>query len=211
MEMKEHITEIKQCPIHGYFRGAQCECGNPGRFILSGFKAEKLGRIISGALRHFPAELGLTLDEHGWADIDDLERAVAAKYPWARRYHIEAMFDTDEKGRYERKDHKVRARYGHSIDLELDYPKSDFDTLYYGTSEEEADRILEIGLKPVSQHYVHLSKTIEEAVRVACIRTEYPVIISIDARKAMEDGVNIIDAGPVCLSERIPPGYLKIE
>lgn len=211
MDAKEHIAEIKQCPKHGYFRGTQCECGNPGRFILSGFKAEKLGRIISGALRHFPKELGLMLGEHGWADIDDLEKAIVAKYPWARRYHIEAMLSTDEKGRYERKDQKVRARYGHSIDLDLDYPETKFDTLYYGTSEEEADRILDIGLKPVNQHYVHLSKTIEEAVKVACIRTEHPVIISIDARKAMEKGIKIIDAGPVCLSGQIPPEYLKIE
>ncbi len=211
METKEHITEIRQCPQHGYFRGAQCECGNPGRFVLSGFKAEKLGRIISGALRHFPGELGLKLDERGWAYIGDLERAIVAKYPWARRQHIEAMLDTDEKGRYETKNNMVRARYGHSIGLELDYPKADFDTLYYGTSEEEADRILEVGLKPVNQHYVHLSKTIEEAVKVACIRTETPVIISIDAKNAMESGVNIIDAGPVCLSGHIPPEYLKIE
>ncbi len=211
METKEPITEIRQCPQHGYFRGDHCECGNPGRFILSGYKAEKLGRIISGALRHFPAELGLKLDEHGWADIGDLEEAIIAKYPWAKRQHIEAMLDTDEKGRYERKDRRVRARYGHSIGLELDYPKAGLDTLYYGTSEEEADRILEVGLKPVNQHYVHLSKTIEEAVKVACIRTEYPVIISVDAKRAGENGVKIIDAGPVCLSGNIPPEYLKIE
>ena len=211
METKEHIAEIKQCPRHGYFRGSQCSCGNPGRFILSGYKAEKLGRIISGALRHFPGELGLQLDARGWADLNDLERAIAAKYPWARREHIEAMLDTDEKGRYERSGDKVRARYGHSIHVDLDYHESGFDVLFYGTSEEEADRILEIGLKPVNQHHVHLSKSIEEAVKVACIRTEYPVIISIDARRAKENGIKIIDAGPVCLSGPIPPEYLKIE
>lgn len=211
MENKEQISEIKQCPRHGYFRGGQCRCGNPGRFVLSGFKAEKLGRILSGALRHFPRELGLQLDAHGWASLDDLEKAVAAKYPWARRYHIEAMLDTDEKGRYERDDDRVRARYGHSIDVDLDYPLADFDQLFYGTSEEEADRILEIGLKPVNQHHVHLSKSIEEAVKVACIRTEHPVIISVDARKAIGKGIKIIDAGPVCLSDPIPPEYLKIE
>ncbi len=211
MLAKEQIVEIKQCPKHGYFRGVQCDCGNPGRFILSGFKAEKLGRIISGALRHFPKELGLQLDEHGWININDLEKGIAAKYPWARRYHIEAMLDTDEKGRYERKGDMVRARYGHSIDIALDYPEADFDMLFYGTSEEEADRILDIGLKPVNQHYVHLSKSIEEAVKVACIRTEFPVIISVDARRAQENGIDIIDAGPVCLSVQIPPKYLRIE
>lgn len=211
MHVKEQVVEIKQCPRHGYFRGVQCSCGNPGRFILSGYKAEKLGRIISGALRHFPGELGLTLDEHGWVDIGDLEKAIAAKYPWARRYHIEAMLDTDEKGRYEIDGDRVRARYGHSININLDYPDSDRDMLFYGTSEEEADRILEIGLKPVNQHYVHLSKSIEEAVKVACIRTERPVIISIDARRARGDGIKIIDAGPVCLTVQVPPQYLRIE
>jgi len=211
MEAKEQIVEIKQCPKHGYYRGTQCDCGNPGRFILSGFKAEKLGRIISGALRHFPRELGLQLDEQGWVSINDLEKAIAAKYPWVRRQHIEAMLDTDEKGRYERNGDRVRARYGHSIEIDLDYPEADYDMLFYGTSEEEADRILDIGLKPVNQRYVHLSKSIEEAVKVACIRTEFPVIISIDARRAHEKGITIIDAGPVCLSHQIPPEYLKIE
>jgi putative RNA 2'-phosphotransferase len=157
MQAREQISEIRQCPRHGYFRGSQCNCGNPGRFILSGFKAEKLGRIISGALRHFPVELGLKLDEHGWANIDDLEKAIAAKYPWASREHIEAMLETDEKGRYEYDGERVRARYGHSIKVDLDYPEADYDVLFYGTSEEEADRILEIGLKPVNQHHVHLS------------------------------------------------------
>lgn len=211
MQAKEPVLEIKQCPKHGYFRGAQCNCGNTGRFVLSGFKAEKLGRIISGALRHFPKELGLQLDEHGWVNINDLERAIAVKYPWVKRYHIDAMLDTDEKGRYERKGDMVRARYGHSIEINLDYPEADYDMLFYGTSEEEADRILDIGLKPVNQRYVHLSKSIEEAVKVACIRTEHPVIISIDAEKAREDGIMIVDAGTVCLSIQIPPVYLKIE
>lgn len=211
MQVKEQSMEIKQCQKHGFFRGEQCHCGNPGRFILSGFKAEKLGRIISGALRHFPKELGLHIEEHGWIDINELEKAIVQKYPWARRYHIEAMIETDEKGRYEISDDKVRARYGHSIQVNLDYPEADCDMLFYGTSEEEADRILEIGLKPVSQHYVHLSKSIEEAVKVACIRTEHPVIISVDAIKAKEHGIKIIDAGPVCLSGPIPPEFIRIE
>lgn len=211
MESRGLSAEIRQCPRHGYFRGAQCECGNSGRFILSGYKAEKLGRIISGALRHFPRELGLELDPRGWAGLDDLTRAVAAKYPWALRQHIEAMLDTDEKGRYEIEGTRVRARYGHSIRVDLDYPDAGYDVLFYGTSEEEADRILDIGLKPVNQHHVHLSKSLEEAVKVACIRTERPVIISIDAARAAAGGIRIIDAGPVCLSGPIPPAYLRIE
>lgn len=210
MDIKEQPSEIRQCPKHGFFRGQECKCGNNGKFVLSGFKAEKLGKIISGALRHFPGELGLNMDSHGWVNISELGKAISQKYPWAKKYHIDAMFDTDEKGRYERKGEMVRARYGHSINIDLDYPISQYKTLFYGTSEEEADRILEIGLKPVNQHYVHLSKSLEEAVKVACIRTEHPVIISVDARKAIENGIMIMDAGPVCLSAQIPPEFIRI-
>jgi putative RNA 2'-phosphotransferase len=210
MEKIEQPTEIKQCPVHGFFRGPECSCGNPGRFVLSSYKAEKLGKIISGALRHFPTDLGLDMDEHGWVRLDDLIRVIERKYPWARPYHVEAMFDTDDKGRYERKGDMVRARYGHSVGIKLDFPEADFDLLYYGTSEEEADRILEIGLKPVNQHYVHLSKSIEEAVKVACIRTEHPVIIEVNARQAQEKGIHILDAGPVCLAHQVPPEFIRI-
>ena len=210
MDKIEQPTEIKQCPVHGYFRGAECSCGNQGKFVLSSFKAEKLGKIISGALRHFPGDLGLSMDELGWVRMDDLVRIIEHKYPWARPYHVEAMFETDDKGRYERKDGMVRARYGHSVKIDLDFPDADYDMLYYGTSEEEADRILEIGLKPVNQHCVHLSKSIEEAVKVACIRTEHPVIISVNARKAQENGIKILDAGPVCLAPHVPPKFIQI-
>lgn len=210
MENKEQPGEIRQCPVHGYFRGHECTCGNPGRFVLSGYKAEKLGKIISGALRHFPADLGLEMDENGWVSLKDLIAVIERKYEWARPYHVEAMFKTDDKGRYEKKGDRVRARYGHSVNIKPDYPEFDGDILYYGTSEEEADRILEIGLKPVNQHFVHLSKSIEEAVKVACIRTEHPVIIEVDARKARESGIEILDAGPVCLTSQIPPEFIQI-
>jgi putative RNA 2'-phosphotransferase len=210
MVPREAPSEIRFCLKHGYFKGNMCDCGSTGKFILSPFKAEKLGKIISGALRHFPAELSLNMDTNGWVNIGELEIAVASRYSWASPETMKAIFSTDRKGRYEVSNGKVRARYGHSIKLDLDYPPAMQDTLFYGTSEEEADRILDIGLKPVNQSYVHLSKTIEEAVRVACIRTDHPVIISLDAKTARSKGIKIIDAGPVCLSEPIPPDFIRI-
>lgn len=210
MDANEQPGEISQCPTHGYFRGRECQCGNPGRFVLSSYKAEKLGKIISGALRHFPGDLGLEMDERGWVSLDDLISVIENKYAWAKPYHVEAMFETDDKGRYEHSNGKVRARYGHSVNVDLDFPEDGHDLLFYGTSEEEADRILEIGLKPVNQHYVHLSKGIEEAVKVACIRTEHPVIIEVDARSARQKGIRILDAGPVCLTLQMPPEFIQI-
>ncbi len=202
---------IRTCTSHGYFRGEKCKCGDNGRFVLSSYKADKLGRIVSGALRHFPQELGLSVDKQGWVVYDELIKAVQTRYPWARDFHIKALVESDEKGRYQIKDGKIRATYGHSIDVELDHPLNDQPMLYYGTSEEEAEMILVSGLKPVKQRYVHLSRTIENAVTVANIHTDKPIIVTVDAKGASESGIKIMKVGDICLSDPIPANFLSIK
>lgn len=202
---------IRICANHGYFRGEKCKCGDAGRFVLSAYKADKLGRIVSGALRHFPQELGLTVDKQGWTDYGGLIRAVQQRYPWARDFHIKALVESDEKGRYQIKEGKIRATYGHSIDVELDHPLNDQPILYYGTSEEEAEMILVSGLKPVKQRYVHLSRTIENAVTVANIHTDKPIIVTVNAKGANDIGIKIMKTGDICLSDPIPANFLSIK
>ena len=34
---------------------------------------QKVGRFISLILRHKPETIGITLDEHGWANVDELK------------------------------------------------------------------------------------------------------------------------------------------
>lgn len=38
----------------------------------------KLSKLIAKALRHKPEKIGITLDEHGWADIDELIQGIQA-------------------------------------------------------------------------------------------------------------------------------------
>ena len=42
-------------------------------------KNEDLSREVSYALRHSPHEYGICLDEDGWADLNDLLRALKEK------------------------------------------------------------------------------------------------------------------------------------
>ena len=205
------MEEIRYCPEHGFYRGEVCKCGYRGELILDKDKVEKLGRFISGVLRHFPDKFGLEMDENGWVDFEKLVRVVSRRYKWANRWLIKAMVYSDWKKRYELKDNKIRARYGHSVDVKLtDYPIAEEDVLYYGTGEEEAQRLLEIGIKPVNQAYVHLSTTIEKSEEVARLRTDEPIILEIDAKKAREDGIRIIKANDfIALAKEIPPKYIK--
>ncbi len=205
------MEDIRFCPTHGFYRGEFCSCGLKGEIVLKKERVEKLGKFVSGLLRHFPQKFELEMDENGWVNFEDLVKVVSRKYRWANRWVLKAMVYSDEKKRYEIKGDKIRARYGHSIDVKLyDMPEAEEDTLYYGTSEEEANRMLEIGIKPVNQAYVHLSTSIERSIEVATLRTKKPIIFEIDAKKAKEDGIRILKANDsIALTKEIPAKYIK--
>jgi putative RNA 2'-phosphotransferase len=205
------MEDIRFCPEHGFYRGEVCFCGARGEQILDKTRVEKLGRLISGILRHFPDRFGLEMDENGWVNFESLVRAVQRKYRWANRWIVKALIYSDVKKRYELKGDRIRARYGHSVKVKLeDLPEAEEDVLYYGTGEEEAHRMIEIGIKPVNQTFVHLSTTIEKSEEVARLRTDNPIILEIDAKKAREDGLRIVKANElIALAEEIPPKYIK--
>ncbi len=207
------MEDLRICPTHGFYRGDTCECGYKGEIILRKEKVEKLGRFISGVLRHFPDKFGLDMDKNGWVDFEKLVKIVGRKYRWANRWVVKALIYSDKKGRYELNGDKIRARYGHSVDVVLsDMPEAEEDLLYYGTSEEESIRLLELGIKPVKQSYVHLSTTIEKSEEVARLRTDEPIILEIDARKAREDGIRLIKVNEnIVLAKEIPPQYILRE
>ncbi len=197
---------------HGYFRGDVCQCGEPGSLILDDEQTERLGRFISGALRHFPDDLGLAMNQHGWVDVDVLCDAMRTRYKWSSKEKLFSIIESDEKGRYELQGRKIRARYGHSVDVDLDYPENTLPELYYGASREEVDILLEKGIRPMKQRYVHLSTSIEKALEVANIHTDDPVMIKINAKEAQENGVVMLSATEnIVLSEEIPAEFLSLE
>jgi putative RNA 2'-phosphotransferase len=202
---------IKKCQNHGFFRGEACACGEAGTLILNDEQTERLGRFISGALRHFPDDLGLAMNQHGWVDVDVLCDAMKTRYKWANKEKLFSIIESDEKGRYEAKGNKIRARYGHSVDVDLDFPENTLPELYYGASREEVDILLEKGIKPIKQRYVHLSTSVEKAKEVAKIHTEDPVLLVINAQEAQNDGVKMLSATEnIVLAGEIPAKYLKV-
>lgn len=202
---------IKKCQNHGFFRDEACACGEAGTLILNDEQTERLGRFISGALRHFPDDLGLAMNQHGWVDLEVLVDAMRTRYKWSNKEKLFSIIESDEKGRYEIKGNKIRARYGHSVDIDLDYDENTLPEVYYGASREEVDILLEKGIRPVKQRYVHLSTSADKAREVAKIHTEDPVLLVINAREASNDGVAILTAtGNIVLADEIPPQYLSL-
>ena len=206
---------IKECKVHGYFREETCPgCQDSGKFLMNDEEVDQLGRIMAGVLRHFPERFELAMDSHGWVDARSLVDAVRARrnqFHWLRPHHVKALVATDPKGRYQLEDERVRATYGHSIDVDLDLPTDNIpDTLYYPATDEEVSIILETGLKPSDRKHVHLSLTPENAVEAGTHRTEKPVVLKVDARKAVEEGVLIKRAGKtVFITKEVPADYLS--
>jgi putative RNA 2'-phosphotransferase len=202
---------IKRCSQHGLFRGERCECGSAGQLVLDEAKTEQLGRLVAGALRHFPDDLGLTMDSRGWVDLSSLGAVVQSRHRWANKNLVIGLVQSDPKKRYEINSDRIRARYGHSVKVDLDHPENKLPKLYYGASEEEADRILEIGLKSASQRYIHLSTTPEKAWHVATFRTGNPRVIQADAASAQKAGVKMMTVNDdIVISDMIPPEYLSM-
>ena len=175
---------------------------------------EQLSKEISYALRHNPKEYNLALDESGWVAMDDLLSALYQKknkQPVSEQDIIE-MLEHSEKKRFEIKEGRIRAYYGHSVAEKIELqPAQPPKTLYHGTTRRVVDKIKKEGLKPRGRQYVHLSQETETALLVGKRRDDWPVLIIVDAQRAWQDGIRFYHGNEmVWLADDIPAVYLTI-
>ncbi len=206
---------LRECSEHGYYRGETCPiCGEPGKFLMNEQELEQLGRTMAGVLRHFPERFGLDMDDQGFVNIRDFINALRdnnRRYHWLRPHHVIAIIETDPKGRYQISNDLMRATYGHSLELDLRLPTENIpEFLYYPATPEEADIILETGLRPSDRKMVHLSRTYQDALIAGKVRVESPIILEVNATAAIQAGNVISQAGrTVFLTHEVPPEFLS--
>ena len=204
---------IRACDDHGYFDAESCPaCGAAGRAVLSEDRRTRLSKFASGALRHFPDDAGVTLDDRGWTGYDAFVDAVTARYDWADRDHVDALVATDPKGRFERADGRVRAAYGHSVDVDLEATGGAVpDRLYHGTAPRNLDAIRAEGLRPMGRRQVHLSGTRAAAREVGSRHAPDPVVLAVDVRALRADGFAVDERGENTYTvARVPPEYVDV-
>ena len=172
---------------------------------------KKTSRFISLILRHHPEAIGITLDEHGWADVEELIRGLNQKQLFSMA-ELEQIVREDEKQRYSFNEAKtlIRANQGHSVpvDVELER-KTPPAVLYHGTGEKYVSSIERQGLLPKSRLYVHLSLDAETAVKVGR-RHGRPVVYRVDAEGMTRDGYEFFrSVNGVWLTKCVPVKYLE--
>ena len=146
-------------------------------------------KYISLILRHKPETIGITLDEHGWANVDELIAGISKTQDFNMEM-LEEIVRTDEKQRYSFNEDKtlIRANQGHSIPVDVELEKKKPPRyLYHGTGEKYRESIDNQGLIPKSRLYVHLSPDIETAIKVGS-RHGKPVVYRVWAGSMHDAG-----------------------
>lgn len=170
----------------------------------------RTSRYISLILRHKPEAIGITLDEHGWADVDELIAGVSRTHPLTMKL-LEEIVRTDEKQRYSFNEDKtlIRANQGHSIPVDVELPELEPPAiLYHGTGQKYVPSIDRQGLLPKSRLYVHLSADEDTAVKVGR-RHGPPIVYKVQAGKMSEDGYLFYrSVNGVWLTKEVPIEYL---
>ncbi|MGN6420913.1 MAG: RNA 2'-phosphotransferase [Pseudobacter sp.] len=170
-----------------------------------------ISKFMSLVLRHRPEEIGLQLDENGWADLQELIIKLNSKGANVDEATIQLVVDTNEKKRFAFNDDKtkIRANQGHSIKVDLQLsPATPPDVLYHGTALHVIASIMKNGLLKQNRHHVHLTASKETAVSVGA-RHGKPVVLEIDAARMVAEGFEFyITDNDVWLVEIVLPEYI---
>ena len=171
---------------------------------------KETSKYIALILRHKPETIGLTLDEHGWADVKELIAGVGKTHTLTMEI-LEQIVAEDSKQRYSFNEDKtkIRANQGHSVlvDVELE-EKEPPEILYHGTGEKFVPAIDREGLISKSRLYVHLSKDVETARNVGA-RHGKPVIYKVKSGEMARNGIKFYQSvNGVWLVGAVPLKYL---
>ena len=164
-------------------------------------------KFLSLVLRHKPETIGLTLDKHGWIEVEALLQAAQQHRQPISREKLDEVVFTNDKQRFSFSPDglKVRANQGHSVvvDVELQ-PVSPPQFLFHGTVARFLEAIQASGLSKMQRQHVHLSATTGTALRVGAPRGQ-PILLQVAAGKMHEDGyVFFRSKNGVWLTDNVP-------
>ena len=174
-----------------------------------------LSKAMSKALRHQPERIGITLAPDGSVDLGEFIDALNRTGSWPRpitEADVMQVVEHGTKQRFAVDDGHIRARYGHSVPLAINYERAEPPAvLYHGTSETNAQAIMVEGLLPMGRQVVHLSADVETALMVGRRHGGKTVILQVDAERAARDGISFYRGNSdTWLADRIPATYLSL-
>jgi putative RNA 2'-phosphotransferase len=173
-------------------------------------RATRISKLLSFALRHDPAALGLHLDPAGWADAASVIEALRARGEAVTQEELAEIVRTNDKQRFALHEGRIRASQGHSVPVDLGLtPQTPPARLYHGTVDRFVDGIRRQGVVRGTRAHVHLSSTVDTAQSVARRRRGAHVVLTVGALEMHRAGhLFFVSANDVWLTERVPPEFI---
>ena len=192
------------------------------------FDEVKLSKSMTFILRHGAPGLGISMDNGGIILVSDL--LAKSNFSGVTLRDIEDIVNKNDKKRFELEKVNgklmIRAVQGHSKELDeiidetklLDEIKEPLDKCIHGTDNSAWNIIKKKGLKSLSRMHIHFAISEPEDNNVISgMRQDTKVLIYVDMKKAMDDGIKFfISKNKVILSRGIngtidPKYFEKVE
>lgn len=169
-------------------------------------------KFLSLILRHSPQNIGLQLDDQGWAVVDELLAKARRQHQYLTMEILDEVVLTNDKKRFAFNEDKskIRASQGHSISIDLKLAtEQPPEYLYHGTVAKCIAAIKKEGLLKMNRQHVHLSKDKETAIKVGS-RRGVPVILSVNSGRMQLDGFPFyLSENGVWLTDHVPVHYIQ--
>ncbi|XP_015583456.2 tRNA 2'-phosphotransferase 1 isoform X1 [Ricinus communis] len=182
-------------------------------------KIDALGRLLTRILRHMASELNLNMRSDGFVRVQDLLKLnmkTFASIP-IRSHTVDDIKEAvrrDNKQRFslleENGELLIRANQGHTIKtveseslLKPIILVDEVPVCVHGTYKKNLESILESGLKRMQRLHIHFSCGLPtDGEVISGMRWNVNVLIYLDVRKALEDGMKLyISDNKVILTE----------
>lgn len=171
-------------------------------------------KFLSYILRHEPQSIGLTLDNEGWADIEELVRLANDSGNALTLKQLFSIAENDAKQRFSLTPDKkyIRAAQGHSLkSVNLDLGEATPpDHLFHGTAKRFMESIEANGLLPQQRQYVHLTENRDTAIDTGR-RYGKAVLLNVDCQRMASEGHKFYQAdNGVWLTLAVPRTYISV-
>ncbi len=168
---------------------------------------EQFAKLTAYILGRRPDEFGLVPDAEGFFSIKEFLKAVNETEGWRhiRQSHIHEMMLSAIEPPVEIQENKIRARQRDRLPRTTscqDPPK----ILFACVTEKSYSTVIQEGISPTFFSHVVCTTDKEMAQRIGKRRDARPVLLTVQARKAADSGVQFYQAGEgIYLAGFIPP------
>lgn len=172
----------------------------------------RISKFLSLVLRHKPEEIGLELNDEGWARVEDLINNSNRKGFKLTIELIKRVVENNDKKRFSLSEDftRIRANQGHSIEVDLQLKSLQPPAvLYHGTAKKNLASILEKGILKQDRNHVHLSNSYDLAYTIGQ-RYGSPIVLEVNAFQMHTNGfVFFLSQNNVWLTEYVPTKFVS--